>query len=299
VARAGELLADALGAPVSSGWLAGLNLEAAAGLEGFLAELRRQLLAEDVLHADETGARIAGARHWFHVAATGLLTLLDCHPRRGVEAFDDMAVLGLFEGVLVSDGWKPYWSYPALDHALCCAHLLRDLASVAEVATQSAWADAMADLLVEAKRGVEGALAADQAGLSSRQLRSLRTRYSKILTTARAANPEPPGGRKRNALERDSWNLLRRFERQRAEIQRHWVDARVPFDNNQAERDLRMVKLQQKVSGCFRTTAGAKAFCAVRSYLQTADKHGANLLDVLTRLFNDNPWMPAAAGGGP
>jgi hypothetical protein len=299
VARAAELLADALGAPVSTGFLAGLNLEAAAGLEGFLTELRRQLVAEDVLHADETGARIAGARHWFHVAATGLLTLLNCHPRRGVEAFEDMAVLGLFEGVLVSDGWKPYWSYPALDHALCCAHLLRDLAGVAEVATQAPWADAMADLLVEAKNAVDAALGADRPGLSPRQLRSFRSRYTRILTTARAVNPEPAGGKKRNALERDAFNLLRRFDTQRADIQRHWADARVPFDNNQAERDLRMVKLQQKVSGGFRTMAGAKAFCAVRSYLQTADKHGHNLLDALTRLFNGDPWMPAPAGPAP
>lgn len=299
VARVAELLADALGAPVSTGWLAGLNSEAAAGLEGFLAELRCQLIAEDVLHADETGARISGARHWFHVACTSMLTLLDCHPKRGTVAFNDMGVLGLFEGVLVSDGWKPYWSYPALDHALCCAHLLRDLASVAEVPTQTAWADAMADLLVEAKNTLEAALAADQAGLSKAQLRNLRFRYTRILTHAKAANPEPAGDRKRDALEREAWNLLRRFDTQRADIQRHWADPRVSFDNNQAERDLRMVKLQQKISGCFRTMAGAKAFCAVRSYLQTANKHELNLLDVLTRLFNADPWMPATAGPGP
>lgn len=298
VARAAELLSDALGAPVSTGWLAGLGIEAAEGLEGFLAELRRQLIAEDVLHADETGARISGARHWFHVACTGWLTLLDCHPRRGTAAFDDMAVLGVFEGTLVSDGWKPYWSYPALDHALCCAHLLRDLASVAEVASQAPWADAMAELLVEAKRAVDTALANDADGLTKAQLRRFRTRYTRIINQGLAANPEP-AGRKRNALEREAHNLLRRLDNQRAEVQRHWNDAAVPFDNNQAERDLRMVKLQQKISGCFRTTVGAKAFCAVRSYLQTADKHGENLLDVLTRLFNGEAWMPPLAGSGP
>jgi transposase len=189
VARAAELLSDALGAPVSTGWLAGLGIEAAEGLEGFLAELRRQLIAEDVLHADETGARISGARHWFHVACTGWLTLLDCHPRRGTAAFDDMAVLGVFEGTLVSDGWKPYWSYPALDHALCCAHLLRDLASVAEVASQAPWADAMAELLVEAKRAVDTALANDADGLTKAQLRRFRTRYTRIINQGLAANP--------------------------------------------------------------------------------------------------------------
>lgn len=290
IARAGELLEDALGAPVSTGWLAGLILEAAAGLEPFLAELRSQLQAADVLHADETGARISGARWWFHVACTDLLTLLDCHSRRGSEAFSDMGVLPFFSGVLVTDGWKPYWSLPTAEHALCCAHLLRDLASVAQIASQTAWADAMADLLVEAKRAVE---AAGPDGLNARQLRTLRGRYTRIVNAGRAANPEP-AARKRNSLERESSNLLRRFDLQRADICRHWTSPAVPFDNNEAERGVRMVKLQQKISGCFRTPAGARAFCAVRSYIQTANKHGIGLLDVLTRLFNGDPWIPPA-----
>ncbi len=296
VARAAELLADALGAPVSTGWLGGITAEAADGLGGFLAELRRQLIAADVLHADETGSRISGARWWFHVACTGLLTLLDCHGRRGKAAFEDMAVLPFFSGVLVSDGWKPYWSVGAADHALCCAHLLRDLASVSQVVTQQPWADAMADLLVEAKRAVD---AAGSTGLDRAQLRSLRGRYTRILNIGHAANPEPTDGAKRNALQRESWNLLRRLDAQRADVQRHWTNPAVAFDNNQAERDVRMVKLQQKISGCFRTLAGARAFCAVRSYLQTAAKHGVGQLDALTRLFNGNPWMPPPVAACP
>jgi len=296
VARAAELLADALGAPVSTGWLAGITAEAADGLGAFLAELRRQLIAADVLHADETGARISGARWWFHVACTEWLTLLDCHDRRGVVAFEDMAVLPFFSGVLVSDGWKPYWSLGAAEHALCCAHLLRDLASVAQIVTQQPWADAMADLLVEAKATVESA---GTDGLSAGQLRSLRGRYTRILNLGLAANPEPADGRKRDALQRESWNLLRRLDAQRADVQRHWTTTAVPFDNNRAERDVRMVKLQQKISGCFRTTAGARAFCAVRSYLQTAAKHRVGHLDALTQLFNGNPWMPPPAAAGP
>jgi transposase len=104
--------------------------EAAEGLSPFLSELRAQLIAADVLHADETGARVSGARYWFHVACTGLLTLLDCQAKRGKEAFADMAVLPFFSGVLLTDGWKPYWSVDGIEHALCCAHLVRDLASL-------------------------------------------------------------------------------------------------------------------------------------------------------------------------
>lgn len=294
VARAAELLADVLGAPVSTGWLAGIAAEGAAGLDGFLAEVRRQLTEADVAHFDETGARIAGARWWFHVAATDRLTLLDCHPRRGVHAFDDIGVLAAFGGIAVHDGWKPYWHYTC-GHSLCGAHLLRDLAGVAEVESQRPWAEGMADLLVDVKAAVDHALAADQAGLSQGQLRAFRRRYSLLVKAGYAANPEP-AGRKRDALERASYNLLRRLDTQRDEVQRSWSDPRVPFDNNQAERDVRMVKLQQKISGCFRTPEGAKAFCAVRSYLQTAAKHGVNLLEALRRLFVRDPWIPAAAG---
>ena len=296
VARAAALLAQVCGAPVSTGWLAGLTTEAAGGLEGFLAVLRAQLAAEDVLHADETGARISGARHWFHVACTDLLTLLDCHEKRGAEAFEDMAVLPFFSGVLVSDGWRSYWSYDACEHALCCAHLLRDLAAVAQVDRYQRWADDMADLLVEAKKAVEAALAAEEAGLSARQLKALRTRYTRIVKAGYAAVPE---GHRAGSYDRDAYNLLRRFDTQRADICRYWANPAVSFDNNAAERDLRMVKLQQKVSGCFRTMAGAKAFCAVRSYLHTARKHGLAHLDVLNQLFQGNPWTPEPAGPAP
>ena len=164
VARAAELLSQVCGAPVSTGWLAGLATEAAGGLEPFLAELRAQLIAEDVLHADETGARISGARHWFHVACTGLLSLLDCHEKRGVEAFADIGALPFFSGVLVSDGWKPYWSIGAMEHALCAAHLLRHLAALTTSPRYRDWADEMADLLVEVKEAVEVAIAEGTTG---------------------------------------------------------------------------------------------------------------------------------------
>jgi transposase len=293
VARTSALLSQVCGAPVSTGWLAGLSAEAASGLGPFLAELRAQLAAEDVLHADETGSRISGARYWFHVACNGLFTLLDCHEKRGVDALNDMAVLPFFSGVLVSDGWKPYWSIDGIEHALCCAHLLRDLASLSSSARHRAWADDMADLLVEAKNAVQGALAEDRAGLSPGQLRAYRYRYTKLVNRGVSALPahHRPG-----SADRDASNLLRRLRDQRHEVTRYWSEPAVPFDNNQAERDLRMAKLQQKISGCFRTFAGAKAFCAVRSYLQTAQKHGLEGMDVLVQLFAGNPWSPSPPG---
>jgi transposase len=292
VARTAALLSQVCGAPVSTGWLAGLPGEAAAGLTSFLDDLRAQLAREDVLHADETGSRISGARYWFRVACNDMLTLLDCHPKRGVEAMRDMGVLPFFSGVLVSDGWKPYWSVDGVEHALCCAHILRDLASLTTSPRHRDWADDMADLLVEVKRAVEQA-AAGAGGLSASQLKRYQSRYTRLINRGVAALParHQPG-----SVHRDAYNLLRRLRDQRHDVTRYWADPAVSFDNNQAERDLRMAKLQQKISGCFRTFAGAKSFCAVRSYLQTAQKHGLQGLDVLTQLFRGIPWMlPAAA----
>ena len=292
VARAAELLSQVCGAPVSTGWLAGLAAEAQEGLSGFLDDLRGRLRAADVLHADETSARVSGALYWAHVASTDLLTLLDCHKNRGIEAVTDMAVLPFFKGVLVSDRYRTYWSIDGIEHALCAAHLLRDLASVAVSPRHRDWADKMADLLVEAKDAVEAAVAAGRDGLNPRELRLFASRYARIVERGFAAVParHQPG-----TANRDAYNLVRCFRDRRHEVTRYWADPAVDPTNNQAERDLRMVKLQRKISGCFRTLAGAKAFCAVRSYLQTARKHGVDGLDVLVQLFKGTPWTPPRA----
>jgi transposase len=246
VGRAAELLSQMCGAPVSTGWLAGLPAEAAAGLSGFLDELRAQLVAADVLHADETSARVSGAVYWAHVASTDLLTLLECHKSRGLEAIEDMAVLPFFKGVLVSDRYKTYWSIDGMEHALCIAHLLRDLASVAGSPKHRGWADKMADLLVEAKDAVENAVAAGRDGLNARELKLFRSRYTRLLDRGFAAVPErhQPG-----SVHRDAYNLLCCFRDQRHEVQRYWADPAVDPTNNQAERDLRMVKLQRLCAG--------------------------------------------------
>ncbi|MCA1842981.1 MAG: IS66 family transposase [Actinobacteria bacterium] len=291
VERCAELLEDVLGAPVSTGWLCGIPKEAAAGLEPFLAEVREQLRQAAVLHVDETGARISGRRFWFHDVCTPTLTLIDCHPRRGTAATEDMGVLPEFSGIAVHDRWKPYFTYTACRHALCGAHLLRDLAAVAETPSQRGWAEAMADLLVGAMEGAADARDAGRDRLSPRRLRSISHRYDVVVALAFAQN-RAPRGRERTASERASSNLARAFDTYKTEILRFAHDLRVAFDNNQAERDLRMVKLQQKISGCFRTVEGARAFCAIRSYLQTAAKQGVNLLGALSRLFSGDPWIP-------
>jgi hypothetical protein len=294
IERGAEILSDLCGAPVSTGWLAGLSGEAASGLEPFIDDVKDRLAAEPVVHADETGARVAGAKWWFHVVSTAMFTFLGVHARRGKHATDEHGILGRYTGTLVSDRWRPYWSYKQLAHQICCAHLLRDLEAVGEVATQTEWTQTMRALLLDTLRRTEAARAAGRTELSRRQRSRIHARYRNIVADALDANPEPVDHNgqphKRDALERAGYNLAVAFRDHEHEILRYTTDLAVPFTNNQAERDLRMVKLQQKISGTFRTTRSAERFATIRSYIETGRKHGHNPIDLLTDLFNGHPW---------
>jgi transposase len=250
-----------------------------------------------VAHYDETGARVAGRLHWVHSASTSLLSLFTVHAKRGRVAMDQAGVLPRFGGVAVHDGWAPYWRYD-VTHALCGAHLLRELDAINDEPGQG-WAAGMAELLVDAKLVADRARAAGCDRVDDAARARLHARYERLLADGQAANPAPPGsGQRRGQARRlPAGRLLARLDSHRDEVLRLLGDCRVPFDNNQAERDLRMVKLQQKISGCWRTVAGAEAFLAVRGYLATARKHGMNPLVVLRQLFEGQPWLPASAPG--
>jgi transposase len=246
-----------------------------------------------VAHFDETGARVAGRLHWVHSASTSLLTLVTVHAKRGKVAMDQAGVLPGFAGVAVHDGWAPYWRYE-VTHALCGAHLLRELEGVAEGPGQG-WAAGMAELLIDVKLAADRARAAGAGRVEDAARARLHARYERLLADGRAANPPLPATDRRRGRARRSpaGRLLIRLDTHRDEVLRSLDDCRVPFDNNQAERDLRMVKLQQKISGCWRTPAGAQGFLALRSYLATARKQGMNPLVVLGQLFQGHPWLPA------
>ena len=211
---------------------------------------------------------------------------------------DAAGVLPGFQGVAVHDGWSPYWGYAAT-HALCGAHLLRELDAVAEEPRQG-WAAGMAELLCDAKLVVDRARQAGYEQVDEAARATLVARYERLLADGERANPPPRlrrGGRGHRRQRRSpATRLLARLDSHRDEVLRFLNDLRVPFTNNQAERDLRMVKLQQKISGCWRTLVGAEAFLTVRSYLSTARKQGLNPLDVLRRLFEGRPWLPALVG---
>ena len=293
VERTAECLAEAFGAPVSTGWLSSLLPTAAAHLAGFRRLAREQLAGAPVAHFDETGARVNGRLHWVHVACTEGWTLFHLDAKRGRVAMDAAGVLPGFRGVAVHDGLVVYRQYDQATHGLCNAHHLRELAGIAEL-TGQAWPVALAELLVELHVAVQTVKATGATRLPARRLARFAKRYDILLAEGKALHPPPPrtGRRGRPALGK-AGSLLARLETQRADVLRFATDFDVPFDNNQAERDVRMVKLQQKISGGWRSDTGAEAFLDIRSYLSTARKHGQSAMAVLRDLFNGHPWTPA------
>src|SRR5215211_1987893 len=293
VARTAALLAELFGTPMSVGTVAAWTSRAAAGLEPFTAAARRALGGAELVHLDETGLRVAGRLHWLHVASSARFTGLFCHRRRGQEAIDAAGVLPGFTGIAVHDAFTSYSRYPTATHALCNAHLLRELIAVvdhhdahppsgADTPAGWCWAAQVIDALLALKAITgTGALPGPDVLATSRRLI-----VSAALIGA-SARGGPPGavGRRHRAL-------ARRIRRRLDEYLRFASDLRVPFDNNLAERDIRMAKIKQKVSGCLRTLAGAQDFAAMRSYLSTAAKHGRRPLDVLTELTSGNVWIP-------
>jgi transposase len=295
VERAAQCLEEAFGAAVSTGWLSSLLPNAAARLDGFLAIAREQLAAAQVAHFDETGGRVAGTLHWIHVACNDTWTLLHLDRKRGRVAMDAAGVLPDFGGIAIHDGLVVYRQYDQATHGLCNAHHLRELAGIAEL-TGQVWPTQLAQLLVELHVAVEVTKATGKTKLPARRLATFGKRYDALIVEGKQLNPPPPrtGKRGRPALGA-AGSLLARLEIHRADVLRFATDFTVPFDNNQAERDIRMVKLQQKISGGWRSDSGAEAFLDVRSYLGTARKHRQGAMTVLRDLFTGQPWIPAVA----
>jgi transposase len=293
VQRTAEAMADLFGVPISTGTVDAIYNDASRRLVGFIAALVAWLRSLPVLHADETTDRIGTATCWMHVVSTGLCTLIHASVTRGTDAIVEAGVLIGYRGVIVHDRLALYWKLKKARHGLCAAHLLRDLASVAEVATQTAWASGLAGLLVEINGACDAARAAGHRALAPARQRAFRSRYDALVAEGVAANADP--GRKRTSLQRQSFNLATAFGAHRQAVLRYMYDLDVSFTNNQAERDLRPVKIHRKISSCFRSQAGATRFANVRSYLSTTRKNDIGALDALTRLFNGDPWMPPQA----
>jgi transposase len=299
--RTAELFADWLGAPISTGTLASYIAAGAGDLQRFLDEVHRQLISAPVAHFDETGARVQGRVRWLFSASTEALTCYALHDKRGKDGIDHAGVLPHFTGVAVHDGFKPYRRYyDNARHALCNAHHLRELQAVIEQDSdgKQSWVRAMDRLLRDLQRAVTVATDAGHDHLDVLQLAGYRAAYEQIIATGYRENPLNTirTGQRGFIAQTPARNLLCRLDSYREDVLRFAHDFRVPFDNNLVERDIRMVKLQQKISGCWRTSTGANQFLALRAYLSTARKQGRHTLDVLTRLAAHDPWIPQASG---
>jgi transposase len=288
--RTALALAELFGAPVSDATVASVTARAADGLDEFLTAVGDRMAVSEVAGFDETGLRVAGRLAWVHCARTSKYTLITCHPKRGRDGINGAGVLDRFRGIAVHDAWAPYDTYVNAQHQLCCAHALRELAGVADAAPSDAdwcWASQAGDALVAMQKLVAEAITAGADTIEpdalADQVRPYRS-AAQIGATQTAA-------RSTTAMRRHH-TLARRLLDRQDDYLRFTTDWRVPPDNNGSERDIRMIKLRQKVSGCLRTLTGARQFCAIRSYLSTAAKHGRSFFDTLVMLAEGRPWMP-------
>lgn len=291
--RAAELMQDLYGVSVSPGTLVSWVGQASAALQETADLVAEQLRGAPLVHADESGLRVDSKLHWLHIAASQTHTWYGLHARRGMEAIEAHGILPKRTAVLVHDCWSPYWQLDCL-HALCNAHLLRELVYVKELTTEN-WPQRMMDLLREANDSCEAARQGKRL-LSADEIAAIAARYETILREGEALHPKeskPPGkrGRSKQSI---AFNLLHRLRQHADAVLLFTRDLAVPFTNNLGERAVRMPKVKQKVSGCFRTVDGAQHFCVIRSVLDTLRKQGHRMLDVLRHAFAGTPIQPVA-----
>ena len=286
-ARTAEAMKELFGCALSAGTLATTVRRCASELVETELQIKRSLKRSSVIHADETGLRVEGRLHYVHVASTARLTHYGADARRGKSAIDDIGILPQYRGTCVHDGWLCYTFYPKCKHALCGAHLLRELTYFEELCEETkGWATRLKELLLEMKAEVERVSAEDGKRLPAEKLTALTGSYDRLIAEGLKA---PPPSDVPEQVRKQARNLLLRLERRKEEVLRFVTDFSVPFDNNQAERDLRMIKLQQKTSGCFRTEEGARRFCRIRSYLSTTRKQGRGVLHALEGACRGEP----------
>jgi transposase len=292
--RAAEILSELCGQKISDGTVCAADVEMAEIVAPGNEQVRAFLIeTPESVHFDETGARVNGKLEWLHSASTEQATYYAVHPKRGSDAIDAIDILPKRKGWSIHDALPSYFKYVDAKHSLCNAHLVRELVFLIEHQGQE-WAESFLEVLLEMKTKVEQAKEVGQPGLSRQQLTIFEQCYDFAVAWGECDNPPPvraPNERGR-LKQSKARNLLDRLIAHKDKVLAFVYDFAVPFDNNLAERDIRMVKVQQKVSGCFRSADGANVFCQVRSYISTARKNGQRVLDALYQAFTGAPYIP-------
>ena len=294
LARSAQLISQLFALNLSQASVLAWIDEASHRLRPAVEHIAQALMVVPVAHADESGLRVCARLHWLHTVASETLTWYGVHAKRGMPAIEAHGILRRRIAVLVHDCWAPYWDLDCV-HALCNAHLLRELTFVHETTGQG-WSKRMMGLLRRANQRCETARFEDNTALTARQIRWIGKNYKLILAQADADNPQATRQNKRRGRVKQSvpFNLISRMREHAEAVLRFVTDLRVPFTNNLGERAIRMPKVKQKISGCFRTLKGAQDFCTIRSYLDTMHKQGHNLFEALRSAFMGTTPLPAS-----
>lgn len=294
IKRTHEILSDLFCIPISTGTIHRMVAECADQLTSIIEEIKSQLTVSTIVHFDETGTRVNGKTLWVHNASNANYTYLTVEDKRGHEGITSSGVLSHFNGIAVHDCWASYWKYDTVTHAVCCAHLLRELTGIVENYPEQVWATEMLELLLRMKEVRDKAVFMGKDHLSYYHTHGFKKAYMSIIEKARKLNPLPektPGKRGRPGKGKIR-SLIERLFDYEGEICLFIKNFNVPFDNNQAERDVRMVKVKTKVSGCFRTKTGAQDFLDIMSYTSTAKKQGQSpLLAIKRALLGESDFI--------
>lgn len=293
VSRTQEILSNVFNVPLSEGTIVSMVSRCAGKLTDVLAKIGRLVTGSEVDNADETGFRVEGKLHWAHVLCNGAYTLIALSDKRGWDGMEEIGFLPQFHGILVHDCWASYWKCPGVIHAICCAHLLRELTGIEENNPEFTWPKAFKDLLLEMKRVRDKAFNDNKQELSYYYHHKFSILYDEIIEKAYQETPEPPrkpGKKNRGKKPRGkALSLVDRLKELKGAVCLFTKNFRVPFDNNQAERDLRMCKAKTKVSGCFRTNKGAQEYLGIMSYVSTAKKLGSNAYQAIKNAIAGTP----------
>lgn len=290
VKRTHEILSGVFNIPIATGTISNMVKRCADAVSETVNTIKQKVTDSGLGHFDETGTRVDKKLWWVHDASNCEFTYLDISPKRGYLGMEQCGVLPLFHGIAMHDCWASYWSYTDIQHAVCCAHLIRELTGIAENHPEQKWASAFIDLLLEMKKVKDKAIEAGKESLSYCHHHKFDKRYDELIKQGREGNPLPvttvkKRGRKKGKI----LALVERLDNYKASVCLFIHNFMVPFDNNQAERDIRMIKVKTKVSGCFRSEEGARDYLKIMSYVGTARKQGYNAYDAIKNAISGCP----------
>ena len=291
VKRTHEILSGVFNIPIAAGTISNMVKRCADCLTDAVSKIKQKMIGSELGHFDETRTRVDKKLWWVHDASNCEYTYLDISPKRGFAGMEQCGVLTGFQGIAMHDCWASYWKYPDIQHAVCCAHLLRELTGISENHSDQTWAPEFINLLLEMKKVKEKAVKSGKESLSYYHYHKFDKKYEELIKLARRENPLPETKEKKRGRKKKGsiLALVERLAKYKASVCLFIHNFMIPFDNNQAERDLRMIKVKTKVSGCFRTEEGARNYLKIMSYVGTAHKQGYNAYESIKNAISGHP----------